>query len=76
MAGMQEIMQIRPAELEIAPTFQGSITEAPVNVYRMKVLAQSYDARRMSFRACAFDSAVCVALWLSDGRARKLVRLV
>ena len=46
---MQEVITIRPAELEIAPTFQGSLHETPVNVYRMKVDAQSSDERRMSF---------------------------
>ena len=46
---MQEMVTIRPAELEIAPTFQGSVHECPVNVYRMKIAAQSADARRFSF---------------------------
>ena len=46
---MQEVVTIRPAELEVAPTFQGSLHETPVNIYRMKVDAQSADARRMSF---------------------------
>ena len=46
---MQEVITIRPAELEVAPTFQGSLHETPVNVYRMKVDAQSADSRRMSF---------------------------
>ena len=46
---MQEMVTIRPAELEIAPTFQGSVHECPVNVYRMKIAAQSADSRRFSF---------------------------
>ena len=46
---MQEVITIRPAELEVAPTFQGSLHETPVNVYRMKVDAQSFDSRRFSF---------------------------
>lgn len=46
---MQEMVTIRPADLEIAPTFQGSVHECPVNVYRMKIAAQSADARRFSF---------------------------
>ena len=46
---MQEMITIRPAELEVAPTFQGSVHECPVNVYRMKIQAQSADARRFSF---------------------------
>ena len=46
---MQEVVTIRPAELEVAPTFQGSLHETPVNIYRMKVDAQSADSRRMSF---------------------------
>ena len=46
---MQEVVTIRPAELEIAPTFQGSVHECPTNVYRMKIQAQSADARRFSF---------------------------
>ena len=43
------MITIRPAELEVAPTFQGSVHECPVNVYRMKIQAQSADARRFSF---------------------------
>ena len=46
---MQEMITIRPAELEVAPTFQGSVHECPVNVYRMKIQAQSADSRRFSF---------------------------
>ena len=46
---MQEMITIRPAELEVAPTFQGSVHECPVNVYRMKIQAQSADARGFSF---------------------------
>ena len=46
---MQEVVTIRDASLEIAPSFQASVHETPVNVYRMKVDAQSSDARRMSW---------------------------
>ena len=46
---MQEIVTIRDASLEIAPSFQASVHECPVNIYRMKVDAQSFDSRRFSF---------------------------
>ena len=49
MSGMNEVVTIRPAELEITPGFRASVHETPVNVYRMKVDAQSSDARRFSF---------------------------
>ena len=49
MAGMNEVVTIRPAELEVAPSFQASVHEVPVNLYRLKVDAQSFDSRRMSF---------------------------
>ena len=46
---MQEVVTIRDASLGIAPSFQASVHETPVNIYRMKVDAQSFDARRMSW---------------------------
>ena len=46
---MQEVVTIRDASLEIAPSFQASVHETPVNIYRMKVDAQSFDSRRMSW---------------------------
>ena len=49
MSGMNEVVTIRPAELEFTPGFRASVHETPVNVYRMKVDAQSSDARRFSF---------------------------
>jgi len=45
----QDVIVTRPSELHIAPTFQANVHEVPVNLYRLKVNAQSYDARRMSF---------------------------
>ena len=46
---MNEVVTIRPAELEFTPGFRASVHETPVNVYRMKVDAQSSDPRRFSF---------------------------
>ena len=45
----QDVIVTRPSELHIAPTFQANVHEVPVNLYRLKVNAQSYDSRRMSF---------------------------
>ena len=44
-----DVIVTRPSELHIAPTFQANVHEVPVNLYRLKVNAQSYDSRRMSF---------------------------
>ena len=45
----QDVIVTRPSELHIAPTFQANVHEVPVNLYRLKVNAQSFDSRRMSF---------------------------
>jgi hypothetical protein len=46
---MNEVVTVRPANLTIAPLFQSSVEEAPTNVFKMSVKAQSADERRMSF---------------------------
>ena len=45
----QDVIVTRPSELHIAPTFQANVHEVPVNLYRLKVSAQSFDSRRFSF---------------------------
>ena len=46
---MQEVTTIRPASTSISPLFQSALSEAPVNLFRMKVQSQAADAKRMSF---------------------------
>ena len=48
-APQQDVIVTRPSDLHIAPTFQPNVHETPVNLYRLKVSAQSFDNRRMSF---------------------------
>ena len=45
-----QVISVRPAEQEIGPSFQASVTTSPANVYLQEVTAQTADENRFSFQ--------------------------